>query len=224
MTLTLAVMLVVAQTDAGSSPTVWALGSTVNLREKPDAKGKLLATASIGTSCTRLRAQGEWLEVACPFGSGFAKAELFGDKAPTAAELRAAFEDGQRPVAERLQAAQRLAALDKADAIDQFTYKELFEKGQLERLRTLLEKRKKPVDTISLRFGPDVSDHQTAMHTRSTRAPPPPSRTSTGRGTSPSCTTWRATASFASCCARASSRTECSTACSCGTTASCRST
>jgi hypothetical protein len=164
MPLALAVVLIVAQADAGSSSTVWALGSTVNLRDKPDAKGKLMATAAIGTSCSRLSTQGEWVEVSCPFGSGFAKAELFGAQAPTADELRAIFDDGKRSVSDRLQAAQRLAALGKASAIDRFAYNDLFAKGQVERLRTLLEKRKKPIDTLALHFDRDVSDHQSAMH------------------------------------------------------------
>ncbi len=153
---------------APAAETLYVQASSVNIRETADPKGTLVATAACGVACTRVEAKGDWVKVACPFGTGFSKAEFFGPRLPDRAALKASLEDRKAKGSARVQAGQRLLALSPDD-VSGFDFRAAFAAAEAERLPDI-QKHRKPRRTIDLSFGPNVSDHQAATEYQITSA------------------------------------------------------
>ena len=126
-----------AAAPSPSSASVYVVGSSVNLRAEANAQAKLIAKARIGQRCSVLEARGEWVKLSCPFGAGFAKAELVAAEPPSSAALLAILRDEKAPRDARLQAGQRYLTLTPPPQCDENwvqAYISLFMRSELERL------------------------------------------------------------------------------------------
>jgi hypothetical protein len=99
---------------------VFVQGSSINLREQPNAQSHVVKVVPIATPCTVLREQGGgWAEVHCdPDVEGFAKLEFLGPTKPELAPLLEQAKSASLDLKQRMNFALRAAALvpDNGDA------------------------------------------------------------------------------------------------------------